>query len=90
MWILNSIFLNSTEKYWKNPQFLVKLENHEACENENTTTILIALMQKDGRLKRAHSNSDSAEEFIQFRLYKVELNMMFKKNLYYNTYLILR
>lgn len=41
-------------------------------DNENKATVIIALMQKDSRLKRIKTKADSAEEFIQFRLYKIK------------------
>ena len=34
-------------------------------------TIVVALMQKDTRLKRQELGGDQAEEYIQFRLFKV-------------------
>lgn len=41
-------------------------------DNENLATVVIALMQKDSRLKRKQKRSaDSQEEFIQFRFFKV-------------------
>ena len=55
-------------KYWTNPQFLVKLENNGRHKDRNESSILIALMQKDGRLKRKF-NKDN--EYMQFRLFKV-------------------
>ena len=59
-------------KYWINPQFLIKLVDYGHYEEDDTCGVLIALMQKDSRLKRMHTQGDSAEEFIQFRLYKVK------------------
>lgn len=58
-------------KYWINPQFLIKLVDYGHYEEDDTCGVLIALMQKDSRLKRMHTQGDSAEEFIQFRLYKI-------------------
>ena len=40
-------------------------------DNESKATVVVALMQKDSRLKRITSKKDSAEEFIQFKLFKV-------------------
>ena len=36
-------------------------------------TAIIALMQKDSRLKRANTRTYSAEEFIEFKFFKVNL-----------------
>lgn len=36
-------------------------------------TVIVALMQKDSRLKRIQQKTESAEEFIQFKLFKVNL-----------------
>lgn len=49
----------------------MKLVDYGHYEEDNTCCVLISLMQKDSRLKKAHSDRDSAEEFIQFRLFKV-------------------
>ena len=57
-------------KFWKNPQFLITLNDVDADDNENCCTVIIALMQKDTRLKRLETGNDS-EESIQFRLYKI-------------------
>ncbi len=58
-------------KYWTNPQFLVSLTDVDNDDNENLATVIVALMQKDSRLKRAETGRESADEFIQFRLFKV-------------------
>lgn len=58
-------------KFWTNPQFLIQVSDVDHDDNENLATIVIALMQKDCRLKRIRGNCDSAEEFIQFKLFKV-------------------
>ncbi len=42
-------------------------------DNENKCSIIVALMQKDSRLKRIKANQDSCEEFIQFKIFKVRL-----------------
>lgn len=57
-------------KYWTNPQFIITLIDHDLNDDENKACLLIALMQKDSRLKR-NATTDSAEEYIQFRLFKV-------------------
>ena len=58
-------------RYWQNPQFLVKLVDVDMYDNENMSTVIISLMQKYTREKRTARNGQSAEEFIQFRLYRV-------------------
>lgn len=63
-------------KFWTNPQFLVTLTDVDKDDNENMATVIVALMQKDSRLKRSHSDS-STEEFIQFKLFKVPKNSFF-------------
>ena len=64
-----SCFLKAN--FWRNPQFLVTLTDVDHDDDENLATVIIALMQKDSRLKRIKARSESAEEFIQFRLFKV-------------------
>lgn len=65
-------------KYWTNPQFLVKVIDHDIDDLENKASVLISLMQKDSRLKRQLTNVLQAEEYIEFRLYKVRLDVFFK------------
>ncbi len=57
--------------FWKNPQFQVKLTDVDKDDNENMATLIVALMQKDSRLKRRENYGEAAEEYIQFRLFKV-------------------
>lgn len=59
-------------KYWSNPQFMVKLVDVDENDSENKATVIVALMQKNSRLRRARSD-ESTEEYIQFRIYKVLL-----------------
>lgn len=61
-------------KFWTNPQFLIQVTDVDLEDNENLATVVIALMQKDCRLKRIKEKCDSAEEFIQFKLFKVVLD----------------
>ena len=56
------------EKYWTNPQFLVKLEDNGFYKNKSKASILIALTQKNGRLKKIF---EKGNEYIQYRLFKV-------------------
>ncbi len=62
---------NGDERYWKNPQFLIKLVDVDFNDHENMSTLIIALMQKFTREKRRERSGQPSEEFIQFRLYKV-------------------
>jgi calpain, invertebrate len=57
-------------KFWTNPQFLVKLtEDVDTDDNENKVTLIVALMQKNTRLRRKETGNEASEEFIQFRLF---------------------
>ena len=68
--------ISKKAKYWTNPQFLVKLENNGRYKDRNESSILIALMQKDGRLKRKFKVDN---EYMQYRLFKVN-DLKFKYN----------
>ncbi|CAF1014270.1 unnamed protein product [Brachionus calyciflorus] len=57
-------------RFWTNPQFLIKLVDVDQEDNDNMATCIIALMQKYTREKRS-LNGQSAEEFIQFRIFRV-------------------
>ena len=59
-------------KFWINPQFLINVNDVDREDSDNTATVVIALMQKDSRLKRIKTRSESSEEFIQFKLFKVK------------------
>ena len=58
------------KRYWKNPQFLIKLVHVDANEDK-MATIIVSLMQKYTREKRRKNFGQPCEEFLQFRLYKV-------------------
>ncbi|RNA08710.1 calpain-A [Brachionus plicatilis] len=58
-------------RFWNNPQFLVKLVDVDQEDNDNMATCVVALMQKYTREKRTQMRGEPAEEFIQFRLYRV-------------------
>ncbi len=62
---------NNQAKFWMNPQFLINLPDVDKDDDENLATVIISLMQKDTRLKRVQTGTDSCEEYIQFRLFKV-------------------
>ena len=60
-------------KFWTNPQFVFTFFEVDRDEGENEATVIVSLMQKDSRLKRLKSCGESStEEYIQFRLYKVD------------------
>jgi hypothetical protein len=50
---------------------LIKLTDVDQDDNENKATVVVALMQKDSRLKRTNLMNDSTEEFIHFIFFKV-------------------
>ena len=56
-------------KFWTNPQYHIKLTDIESTRNK--ASIIIALMQKFSREKRLRNDGEAAEEFLQFRLFKV-------------------
>ena len=59
---------------------MIHLTDVDDNDNENLATVIVSLMQKDSRLKRIKTRQDSAEEFIQFKLFKViilEIREMF-------------
>ncbi|CAF0859466.1 unnamed protein product [Brachionus calyciflorus] len=59
-------------KFWTNPQFLIKVNDVDRDDSEDMATVVIALMQKDSRIKRIKTKSESAEEFIQFKFYRIK------------------
>ena len=60
---------NNSMLYWTNPQFLIKLT--ETDLNDKKCTLIVSLMQKYTREKRLLNNGRSAEEFMQFRLFRI-------------------
>ncbi len=60
---------NLLEKYWTNPQYLVRLNFIDEGDNENLCTMIIALMQKETRQRRL--NGQEGEDYVQFRVFKV-------------------
>lgn len=60
---------NNSMLYWTNPQFLIKLI--ETDLNDKKCTIIVSLMQKYTREKRLLNNGRPAEEFMQFRLFRI-------------------
>jgi hypothetical protein len=64
-------FGNLSEKYWTNPQYLVRLNFIDEGDNENLCTMIIALMQKDTRQRRLQGLE--GEDYVQFRVFKVRI-----------------
>jgi hypothetical protein len=52
---------------------MVTLKDVDKDDNENMSSLIVALMQKDSRLKRVQSNNgeEGKDEYIQFRLFRV-------------------
>lgn len=68
------------EKFWKNLQVLIKIEDVDIYDNENKCTMIVALMQKNFRLNKIkNKNKNSYKENIQFRIYKVQFLPKLKK-----------
>ena len=61
------------------PQFLVNLSDVDTNDNQSKVDVIIALMQKDPRLKHLDSNEKPNAEYIQFKLFKVswKINLIF-------------
>lgn len=52
---------------------MIQLFDVDNDDNENMATVVIALMQKDTRLRRfLEKSSESQEEFIQFKLFRIK------------------
>ena len=66
---LKSIYFYITAKYWTNPLFIVNLKDVDKNDNENMATVIIALMQLDGRVNRMRSNNTLGinQECIHFK-----------------------
>ena len=60
---------NNSMLYWTNPQFLIKLV--QADKFDKKCTIIVSLLQKYTREKRFETNGQPAENFMQFRLFKI-------------------
>ena len=69
------------EKYWTNPQYLVRLNFIDDGDDENLCTMIIALMQKETRQRRLRGLE--GEDYIQFRVYKVSEDHSDKTILYH-------
>jgi calpain len=62
---------NGDRRYWMNSQFLIKLVDVDLNDDNNMATMIVALMQKYTRERRVRHNGEAAEEFIQFRVYRI-------------------
>jgi hypothetical protein len=60
------------QRYWTNPQFLINLVDVDPDDNEDMATVVVSLMQKYTREKRRDKNGQLAEEYIQFRLFRIK------------------
>lgn len=58
------------EKFWINPQIAFYIDQKDAVKN-NSCWVIVGLMQKFTRQKRVALQVESAEEYIQFRIFKV-------------------
>lgn len=67
-------------KYWTNPQLSFHIHSNDVIQ-DNKCWVIIALMQKYTRNKRVKLRVDTAEEYIQFRLYKAKDTDLFLLNL---------
>ncbi len=63
----------NSHQFWINPQYLIRLTRPDPGHND--CVIIAACMQKYTRQKRMQINGQSAEEFIQLRLYRVNDNI---------------
>ena len=72
------------EKYWINPQYLLIITDFDIVDKETggTLSIIVSLMQKEYRKLRLKSNrsTDMVENYIQFRIYRVNVCPFKKTN----------
>lgn len=57
------------QKFWINPQYLVRLERPDVGSND--CVLIVAFMQKYTRQKRMQNRGEPAEEFLQLRIFRV-------------------
>lgn len=67
------------EKYWTNPQYLVRLNFIDDDDEENLCTMIIALMQKDTRQRRIRGLE--GEDYVQFRVFKIKADVNVEENI---------
>lgn len=68
------------DKFWSNPQIAFYINQKDLAKN-NSCWVIIGLMQKYTRQKRVALQVESAEEYIQYRIYKVKDNDAYFKSL---------
>ena len=61
------------DKFWRNPQIAFFINKNDLVR-DNKCWVIIGLMQKYTRQKRQAMLVESAEEYIQFRLFRVKDN----------------
>ena len=76
-WISHETSGGSKSNIWKNPQFGFVINSSDLIRN-NECAVVICLMQKYARQKRAVFLKESAEDFINFRLLKVENDEIYR------------
>jgi hypothetical protein len=57
------------QKFWTNPQYLIRLEQTDT--NSNDCVLIIAFMQKYTRQKRMQNRGEQSEEYLQIRIFRV-------------------
>ncbi|CAF1568337.1 unnamed protein product, partial [Didymodactylos carnosus] len=76
------------EKYWTNPQYLVKVNYTDDGDEQNLCTMIIALMQKETRLRRIQGKE--GEDYVQFRVFKrqyIEVTCLLRLKITYSIHL---
>lgn len=68
------------EMFWTNPQFTFII-NECDLDSNNSCYVIIGLMQKHTRKKRTELKVDSAEAYIQYRLFKLKDTQIFIDNI---------
>ena len=57
---------NFPDSFWTNPQIRITLEDPDEDDDEDLCTCIIALMQKDRRLKNLKETDHSLEQSLMF------------------------
>ena len=70
--------VNNQAKFWTNPQYEFSISASDLT-SENSCWVIISLMQKNTRQNRIKLGLESAEEYIQFRLFRVLMILNKKK-----------
>lgn len=56
---------------FKNPQYLIRVQDVDPEDNDNKATLIVSLMQKESIKRRAENYGEPNEEPVQFRIYKL-------------------